>query len=161
MAGDSMAGAIKRVMDKVKNELVITSVGTISREVFACCDRPGNLYLMGAMGCALGVGIGLALNTEKKVVVIAGDGDILMSLGTLVLMEKLGLKNLELHIMDNGVYAATGCQSTCSAWMDFNDIIHPTACVVWSIEPRKTDAPRITLSPIEIQERFYAAVNGK
>lgn len=152
-----MRETIKALMNEMTDELVITSAGTISREVFACFDRPENLYLMGALGCTLGVGIGLALNTDKYVVVITGDGDILMSLGTLVLMNKLKLKNLVLIIIDNNSYAATGGQPTCSEAIDFNDIVD---CRVFHVFSGKTKAPRITLTPIEIQERFYNAVNS-
>ena len=155
MAADSMTGVVKQIMDMITDELVITSAGTISREVFAYRDRPENLYLMGALGCTLGVGIGLALNTKRRVVVIAGDGDVLMGLGTLALVERLGLANLELHIIDNGVYASTGCQPTCSRWVDFGSL---TSCTVWDAEPHKTAAPRITLSPLAIQERFRHAI---
>jgi len=151
-----MRGTVRTIMNCIADELVITSAGTISREVFAYRDRPENLYLMGALGCTLGVGIGLALNTEKKVVVIAGDGDILMSLGTLTLLKKLGLGNLWLFIIDNGAYAATGCQPTCSGVVDFASF---APCRVFSVKAEKSNAPRITLTPLEIQRRFYDAIN--
>ncbi len=144
-------------MDKISSEFVITSTGTISREVFNYKDRPRNFYIMGSMGAALGIGLGLALNTKKRVVVIAGDGDMLMSLGTLVLMNKLKLENLKLYIVDNNSYVATGCQPTCSDSVDFSKI---TDCEVIKVEAVKTDAPRISLSPQEISERFYNAVNN-
>ena len=87
---------IKNIMDKVKGELIITSTGMISREVYFTKDRLQNFYVTGSMGSSLGIGIGLALNTDKNVIVIAGDGDLLMSLGTMVLMNKLKLRNLKL-----------------------------------------------------------------
>jgi len=152
-----MRAVIKEIMDRVKDELVITSAGTISREVFAYRDRPENLYLMGALGCTLGVGVGLALNTDRGVVVIAGDGDILMSLGTLVLMNHLNLENLKLYIIDNSAYASTGCQPTCSPSVNLDSIVE---CVVLYVKPIKTDAPRITLTPTEIQRRFYDNINS-
>lgn len=152
-----MREAIKNIMNKISNELVIASTGTISREVFNCKDRPRNFYVMGSMGAALGIGLGLALNTEKRVIVIAGDGDILMSLGTLVLMNKLKLENLKLYVIDNNSYAATGCQPTCSDSVDFNKIAD---CEIFKVKPAKIDAPRINLSPQEISERFYNAVNN-
>ncbi len=152
-----MRNAIKRILDRIGDELLITSTGTISREVFNYKDRPENFYVMGSLGATLGVGLGLALNIEKDVVVIAGDGDILMSLGTLVLMNKLKLKNLKLYIIDNNSYASTGCQPTCSDSVDFNKIAD---CKVLKVKSAKTDAPRISLSPQEIRERFYNAVNN-
>ena len=151
-----MRKAIQQILDSLTDELLITSTGTISREVFNYRDRPENFYVMGSLGASLGIGIGLALNTEKQVVVIAGDGDILISLGTLVLMNKLKLKNLKLYIIDNNSYAATGCQPTCSDAVDFSKIAD---CEVMKVKPVKTDASRITLSPSEISKRFYDAVN--
>ena len=65
-----MREAIISIMDKVTDEFVITSTGTISREVFNYKDRERNFYVMGSLGAALGIGLGLALNTEKKVVMI-------------------------------------------------------------------------------------------
>ena len=152
-----MKDAVKKIMDTVADELVITSAGTISREVFAYRDRPENLYLMGAMGCTLGVGIGLALNTEKDVMVIAGDGDILMSLGTMVLQHYLHLSNIKLYILNNNSYASTGGQLTC-----FNMLGEFGAKRIVDIETIKvsktSNAPRIPLSCKEIKERFYESI---
>lgn len=152
-----MKNAVKSIMDNIKNEFVITSTGTISREVFNHKDRAKNFYVMGSLGATLGIGLGLALNTARDVVVIAGDGDTLISLGTLVLMNKLKLKNLKLYIIDNNSYAATGCQPTCSDTVDFAKIAN---CEVIKVRAEKTVAPRINLSPREIKERFYNAVNS-
>ena len=152
-----MRDAVRAVMDSVTDELIIASTGTVSREVFHYMDRAENFYVMGSLGASLGIGLGLALNTDRRVVVIAGDGDILMSLGTLVLMSRLKLKNLELFIMDNGCYASTGCQPTCSSSVNFESIAQ---CKVFKVKPEKTDAPRVSLSPQEIKERFRNAVNN-
>lgn len=152
-----MKKAIKTIMDKIEDELLIASTGTISREVFNYKDRAENFYVMGSLGASLGIGLGLALNKERNVIVIAGDGDILMSLGTLVLMNKLKPKNLKLYILDNNSYASTGCQPTCSDAVDFRKIAD---CEVFKVRAEKTDAPRISLSPQEIKERFRNAVNN-
>lgn len=149
--------AIKNIMDGVNDEFVITSTGTISREVFNYKDRERNFYVMGSMGASLGIGLGLALNIEEEVIVIAGDGDILMSLGTLVLMNKLKLSNFRLFIIDNNSYAATGCQATCSDAVDFTKIAD---CEVIKVKPVKTDAPRVDITPQEISKRFYSAINS-
>ena len=154
---DRMKNAIRNILDKVSNEFVITSTGTISREVFNYKDRPENFYVMGSLGATLGIGLGLALNTERSVIVIVGDGDMLMSLGTLVLANSLKLKNLKLYIIDNNSYASTGCQPTCSDSVDFSRIAD---CEVTRVKAVKTDTPRISLSPREISERFYNAVNN-
>ena len=144
-------------MDSVENELIVSSCGMISREVYQIKDRPRNFYVMGSMGASLGIGIGIALHKpDTNVIVIAGDGEILMSLGTLVLMNKLCLRNLELYILDNHCYSSAGGQPTCSDAVNFGDIVN---CKVIEVEPDKGEAPRIDISPKEIEERFYDAIN--
>jgi len=108
------------------------------------------------MGASLGIGIGLALKRpEMDVVVIVGDGEILMSLSTLVLMNKLKLKNLKLFILDNNCYSSTGGQKTCSDAVDFTKIAD---CQVIKVESEKGDAPRIGLTHEEIKRRFMNAI---
>jgi len=144
-------------MKQITDELVICSTGMISREVYETKDRPENFYVMGSMGASLGIGIGLALHTNKKVIVIAGDGDILMSMGTLALMNKLKLKNLKLIILDNNCYSSTGCQKTCSDAVDFTKI---TNCKVYKVEAEKGPAGRVKIPHKKLAERFYNAVNN-
>jgi sulfopyruvate decarboxylase subunit beta len=150
--------AIKSIMDNVRDELVISSCGMISRELFLVKDRPENFYVTGSMGSSLGIGIGLALHTERKVIVIAGDGEILMSLGTLVLFNKLKLENLKLYILDNNCYETTGGQKTCSDAIDFTKIAD---CTVINVETGDNTAPRISIAHREIAKRFYETINGK
>lgn len=150
--------AIQEIMDEVDDEeIVITSTGMISREVYHYKDRPRNFYVMGSMGSALGIGIGIALHKPNiNVIVIVGDGEMLMGLSTLALMNKLMLSNLELYILDNHSYASTGEQPTCSDAINFGEIAN---CEVIEVEPGKGNAPRIDLSPREIEERFYDEIN--
>lgn len=150
--------AIKSIMVSVTDELVVSSAGMISREVYAVKDRRRNFYVMGSMGASLGVGIGLALNTDMRVLVLAGDGEILMSLGTLVLMNKLRLPNLRLVILDNNCYQSTGGQKTCSDAVDFTKIC-PRNLKVLDVEPGGSDAPRIDIPHGEIARRFYHEIN--
>lgn len=150
--------AIRQIMDSVTDELVISSAGMISRELFAVKDRPGNFYMMGSMGACLGFGIGIALNTEREIIVLAGDGEILMSLGTLVLMNKLDLPNLKLIILDNNSYQSTGGQKSCSDAVDFIQICKNN-CKVFNIDLECSDTPRISISHGDIAKRFYNEVN--
>ena len=152
--------AIKQIMKNTTDELIITSTGKISREVYNIRDRTANFYVMGSMGASLGIGIGLALHTDRDVHVIAGDGDILMSLSTLVLMNKLRPPNLTLTILDNNCFGATGGQKTCSDAVDFTQIC-PHKCNVIKVEPIESKVPRIDMSHKEIMERFYNEVNKK
>ena len=152
--------AIEEIMTPLKRELVVSSVGMISREVYAVRDRPRNFYVMGSMGASLGIGIGLALNTSEQVLVIAGDGEILMSLGTLVLLNKLRLPNLRLVILDNNCYQTTGGQRTCSDAVDFTDICSHH-CYVINVECTKRTVGRITIPCEEIAKRFRNVIGSQ
>jgi len=148
--------AIKMIMKEVKTtDIVVSSAGMISRELFNVCDRPRNFYVQGSMGATLGIGIGIALNTNDKVIVIAGDGDILMNLENLVMMKKLDLPNLVLYILDNNQYSSTGGQKTISDAIVFEDLAE---CHRIMVHPCKGRAKRISLTHEEIMERFMNAV---
>jgi thiamine pyrophosphate-dependent acetolactate synthase large subunit-like protein len=151
--------AIRDIMKTITTELVISSCGLISRELHSVKDRPENFYVMGSMGAALGIAIGLALNTDKEVIAIVGDGEILMSLGTLVLMNKLRLPNLKLYILDNNCYETTGGQKTISDAVNF-EMICPFNCKVIKVETNGPTVPRIPIPHKELAKRFYDAVNS-
>lgn len=150
--------AIKKIVKNVKDEIIISSTGMISRELYAVKDRPRNFYVQGSMGCTLGIGLGIAINSKHKVIVISGDAETLMSLGTLALHKKLNPKNLKHYILDNGCHSSTGAQPTCSDVIDFSKIAPNT--VVIKVSKEKGDAPRIPLSPRQIKRRFKNAIRS-
>lgn len=150
--------AIRQIMRSVTDELVVTSAGMISREVYSVNDRAGNFYMMGSMGAALGFGIGLALNTDRCVLVLVGDGEVLMGLNSLVLMNKLSMPNLKVVILDNNSYQSTGGQKTCSDAVDFTQICKNN-CEVYKVELADSNIPRIDIPHKEIAERFYGEIN--
>jgi len=145
-------------MSSITNELVISSCGMISREVYFMKDRSENFYVQGSMGATLGIAIGLALNIKRTVIVFVGDGEILMNLGTLVLMNKLRLPNLYLYILDNNCYQTTGGQKTISDAVNFEKIC-PYHCKVFKVEKSGNKVPRIPIPHKEIAKRFYNAIN--
>ena len=147
--------AIENIMESITDELVITSAGKISREVYYVRDRPENFYVQGSMGAALGIGIGVALNTKRKVIVIAGDGECLMNLDTLVLMKKLNLPNLDLIILDNNKYDSTGGQKTISDAIDFRWLCY---CKVIFCSDSKKEVPRIDIKHKDIKKRFMEVI---
>jgi thiamine pyrophosphate-dependent acetolactate synthase large subunit-like protein len=152
--------AIRLIMNTISDELVIVSNGMISREVFYVCDRPQNFYMLGSMGCALAIGIGVAYTRpDLKVVVISGDGAALMGLSTFVLHKKLGLPNLTHYILDNNCHATTGGQKTASDAVDFEALAPNTKRILVSRE--QGEAPRIPLHPIQIKRRFMDAIYNK
>jgi len=145
--------AIKKIMFNVdKEDIVITSPGMISREVYAVKDRNLNFYLMGSMGATVSVGTGLAISSNRFVYVITGDGDVLMNLENLVLLNKLKLPNIRVYILDNGEYATTGGQKTLSDSVDFESLYEN--CQVIKVESGKGDSPRIPLKHELIKKRF-------
>jgi len=151
--------AIKNIMKDIKDELVVSSTGMISREVYAVKDRPENFYMLGSMGCALGIGLGIAINSNFEVVVISGDAAALMSLGTMVLHKKLNPPNLRHYILDNNCSSSTGGQATCSGAVDFEKLAPNT--IVIKVDREKGASARILLSPQQIAERFKNAISRK
>ena len=104
--------AIQRIMENVNDEIVICNLGHPSQELFAINDRPRNFYMLGSMGLASSVGLGIAMSTDKKVIVIDGDGSVLMNLGSLTTIGANRCKNYVLIIIDNEAYGSTGFQPT-------------------------------------------------
>ena len=116
--------AIQTVLHRVNPEdLVLSTTGMISREVFITNDRPGNFYMIGSMGLLSSFGLGLALQSEgQRVYVLEGDGSALMSLGTLPLIATEGPDNLFHIILDNEAYESTGIQPSISSKVDLDEI---------------------------------------
>ncbi len=93
--------------------LVVSGLGTPSYDVFAAGDHDANMYLWGAMGGAAMVGLGLALAQPRRpVVVVTGDGEMLMGLGALATIAVKKPGNLTIVVLDNGHYGETGHQAS-------------------------------------------------
>lgn len=102
---------VARLLKAVPDALVVSGLGSSSYDVFAAGDRPGNFYLWGAMGGAASLGLGLALaQPDKSVVVITGDGEQLMALGSLATIAAKRPLNLTIVVLDNGHFGETGMQ---------------------------------------------------
>ena len=107
------AEAVKLIMQSVRDELVVACNGMIGREVFTHRDRAANFYMIGSMGLALSIGIGVALSRrDKSVLVIDGDGNVLMSAGVLASAAAADLDNLRHIVLDNEAHGSTGGQRT-------------------------------------------------
>jgi thiamine pyrophosphate-dependent acetolactate synthase large subunit-like protein len=91
--------------------MVMGGLGSPTYDVAACGDHPLNFYIWSAMGSTAMVGLGLALaRPDRRVAVITGDGDVLMSLGSLATIGVKQPKNLAVVVLDNAHYGATGMQ---------------------------------------------------
>ena len=104
------------VAEQLTDEAVVTSLGNPSFDLSEVKDRPLNFYLWGAMGMAVSVGLGLAqAQPARKVVVIAGDGSLLMNVGALATVAAVSPRNLLCVVMDNGHYQLTGDQASATS----------------------------------------------
>jgi thiamine pyrophosphate-dependent acetolactate synthase large subunit-like protein len=93
--------------------LLVTGLGSTTWDAAAAGDDPKNFYVWGGMGGAAMIGLGLALaQPERRVLVITGDGEMLMGLGALATIAVQRLENLSVIVIDNERYGETGMQST-------------------------------------------------
>ncbi|MCZ6763720.1 MAG: phosphonopyruvate decarboxylase [Alphaproteobacteria bacterium] len=101
---------------------VIATTGKCGRELFTLADRRQHLYQVGSMGCASAMGLGVAINTQRPVVVLDGDGAALMKMGNMATIGAQAPANLIHVVLDNGAHDSTGGQATVSANVDFADL---------------------------------------
>ena len=176
---------IKKIVENVKDEIIVSNIGIPSKELYYLKDRDKNFYMLGSMGLASSIGLGLALNVDERVVVIDGDGSILMNLGSLSTIGYSGVKNLILVIIDNSAYGSTGNQKTHTAKntkieeiakacglkavkvdnledfeREFKKALKDskTSVIVVKAIPYNEKVPNIPLHPVEIKYRFMKAL---
>ena len=102
---------VARLLAATPEALVIAGLGSAAYDVFAAGDRERNFYLWGAMGGATSIGLGLALaQPQQSVVVITGDGEQLMGIGSLGTIGVKQPRNLTIVVLDNGHFGETGMQ---------------------------------------------------
>ncbi len=179
--------ALRILGEGIGDALVVACNGYPSRELYLLGDRPENFYMIGSMGLAAPIGMGLALaRPGRRVVVLDGDGNALMALGAMANVGAARPRNLVHVILDNGAYASTGAQRTVSvqvplekvaaacgyararrvwreeslreAWGDLAGGEGP-ACLL--VEVEATDGrglPRVEIEPPILARRFMAAV---
>ena len=101
--------SIEAIYPELEDKIVVTIMGACAQELYDLGHRENFFYLQHAMGLASSIGLGLALNLpEEKVVVMDGDGSVLMNLGTLTTMARYRPSNLVHIIFDNGSLLSTG-----------------------------------------------------
>ena len=106
-----------RLIAKLKNEeAVVGGIGNTNFDLWAAGHRPQNFYMLGSMGLAFPIALGVALaQPNRRIFALEGDGSLLMQLGSLSTIATLAPKNLTMVVMDNGVYQITGAQPTPAA----------------------------------------------
>ncbi|WHZ23265.1 MAG: Sulfopyruvate decarboxylase - beta subunit [Nitrospira sp.] len=111
----SRAQAMAALLELLTDQPVIICNGFPSREAHKIADRPTHFYMIGSMGNAPAIGLGVALaKPSKQVIVFDGDGNVLMGMGTLATVGALKPKNFIHVVFDNEVYGTTGNQPTIS-----------------------------------------------
>ncbi|MBI2969166.1 MAG: phosphonopyruvate decarboxylase, partial [Gammaproteobacteria bacterium] len=113
---------LRRIVElsSTENSVLIATTGYTGRELFALADRPNHLYMVGSMGCASSLGLGLSLaRPDLRIVVIDGDGAALMRMGNLATVGTYGGSNLIHIILDNEAHDSTGAQATVSMNVNF------------------------------------------
>lgn len=181
--------AIDLLVRRLDDELVIGTTGFISRDLQASADRAGNFYMIGSMGLAASLGLGVALqHPERTVVVFDGDGSVLMGLGSLPAIAEWKPANLVHVVFDNEAFASTGNQPTCSrtvnldrlaeasgyavvcraegaealeaAWRKVRAAAGPSFLLIKCRPNAGQPAERVRLEPQEITARFMEEMNG-
>ncbi len=115
---------IASLLEGIENELIVCGLGSPVSDVMGTRDRPLNFYLLGAMGLATSVGLGLALaQPERSVIVITGDAELMMNSGALATIGVRKPRNLSVMVFDNERFGETGEQvSHTSAGIDIAGI---------------------------------------
>jgi sulfopyruvate decarboxylase subunit beta len=184
----SRGRAIGAVLELLSTELVVACNGFPSREAYALRDRPENFYMIGSMGAAAAIGLGVALSQPtRKIVILDGDGNVLMSMGTLGTIGALSPRNLIHMVFDNEVYGSTGNQPTISQSVrldqmarsagyrtvqrvrELDDLIYEAKAMLQQEGPSfllvkvselADDVGRVGMEPAAITDRFRKAVLG-
>lgn len=138
--------------------LVVSGLGSTTYDAGAVGDRAENFYLWGAMGGAAMVGLGLALaQPSRRVLVVTGDGEMLMGLGSLATIAAARAPNLAIAVMDNGRYGETGAQRSHTALGV--DLAAVAAGCGWATTCTVEDAAGLeALHPRLRQEALFAVV---
>ena len=119
--------AIEIAVKEIEDEPIISANGYISRDLFSLCDKKSNFYMIGSMGLASSIGLGVAIkNPEKRIFVFDGDGNVLMNLGSLATIGSIKPKNLIHVIFDNSSHESTGGQPTNSKIIKIEKIARAT-----------------------------------
>ena len=129
--------AISIIVEKMSNQPIISANGFISRDLFEVCDKNSNFYMIGSMGLASSIGLGVALkNTKKTIFVFDGDGNILMNLGSLITIGITKPKNLVHIVFDNSSHESTGGQPTATNKIQLSKIAKSANYKVFQVKTK-------------------------
>jgi thiamine pyrophosphate-dependent acetolactate synthase large subunit-like protein len=179
--------AMRTLLENRGDLLLVTGLGSTTWDAAAVGDNDRNFYLWGAMGAAAMIGLGLAIaQPERRVLVVTGDGEMLMGLGSLATIAVQRPPNLAVAVFDNGHYGETGMQASHTAatvelvaiaracgfketfdvvdelgLRDFADQIHHAATTLFARVAIRADEPPRVLPPrdgVLLNTRFRRAI---
>jgi len=180
--------AIEFISKRIGNDPIIAANGFISRDLFDVCDKKSNFYMIGSMGLASSIGLGIAMmNPKKHIFIFDGDGNILMNLGSLTTIGSIKPKNLIHIIFDNSSHESTGGQPTNSNKISIDGIgkvtnyrvfkasnntelekilkklknISGPVMVVIKIKKNKKSSKRVSLDTLFLKNRFMEHIADK
>ena len=176
---------VKFIAEEIANEPIISANGFMSRDLYETNEKENNFYMIGSMGLASSIGLGVALsNPGKKIYVFDGDGNILMNLGSLVTIGSLKPKNFIHIIFDNKSHESTGGQPTNSKIIELEKIAEVAKfktykiskkeqikktfskikkekgpiCILVKIEKSSARSIRVDITPPNIKTRFMKSL---
>ena len=103
---------LRLIASYLDRKVVVSNLGWPSKELYAIKHQPSNFYMLGSMGMVTPIGLGIALTSSKEIIVIDGDGSLLMNPGSLATAASAAPRNLTIIAIDNGAYGSTGNQPT-------------------------------------------------
>jgi sulfopyruvate decarboxylase len=176
--------AIEAAVPYLRGRTVVCNLGVPCKELYALCDQPSNFYMLGSMGLASSIGLGISLYNKGEVVVLDGDGSLLMNPNAMCSIAQQARDNLTVVALDNGTYGSTGDQCTASQKLDLEllargfGIEHTTKAYTAPdvltalqlqtgsklihvvIKPGNANVPDLPCSAAEIKRRFMAHLRG-
>lgn len=179
---------LKELIPVISDQFVVCNIGLPSQELHMLDDQPTNFYMLGTMGLASSIGLGLALAQKQKVIAIDGDGSVLTNFGTLPTIANNVADNFILLIIDNGSYGSTGDQPTYAGQKtSLTDVAKACGCenvvecraeetlkavqdalegdkmtiIVSKCESGNVKVPVITMDPVVIRDRFMKTLQAR
>ena len=179
---------LKLLIPVISDQFVVCNIGLPSQEMHTLDDQPTNFYMLGTMGLASSIGLGVALAQKQKVISIDGDGSVLTNLGTLPTIANNVANNFILLIVDNGSYGSTGDQPTYAGMKtSLSKVAEACGCenviecsaedtvqvmkdalagdkmtiIVSKCDSGNVKVPVITMDPVVIKDRFMRELQSR
>ena len=179
---------LKTLIPVISDHFVVCNIGLPSQELHLIDDQPTNFYMLGTMGLASSIGLGVALAQKQKVISIDGDGSVLTNFGTLPTIANNVADNFILLIIDNGSYGSTGDQPTYAGKKtSLTEVAKACGCenvvecqaeeaaatvqaaidsdqmtiIVCKCESGNVKVPVITMDPVVIRDRFMKTLEQR